>query len=125
MTPPVYVVDDDADLADSIRMVLASQAMDCRLFASADAFLAELDALPAGLILLDIFMPGTDGIDALRALKARGLDWPIVVMTSDDDPSLADLAWVAGAVEFLPKPFDGAELLRILRAQLKRLEKQD
>jgi two-component system response regulator FixJ len=122
MTAPVYVIDDDPALAESILALLQVQGIACRHFDSADRFLEDVGRLVPGCVLLDVFMPGTDGIEALRVLRGKGIAWPVIVTTSDDDPMISDFAWIAGAVEFIPKPWDSQMLISKVKSQLARLE---
>ena len=118
----VYVVDDDESVADSLVALLGMHGLAARHFPSADLFLRAVGSLEPGCIVLDVFMPGIDGIDALGMLRERGIEWPAIVMTSDSDPIIADFAWVAGAVEFVPKPYVPAILIQKVQTQLRRLE---
>ncbi|MDB5670424.1 MAG: response regulator [Alphaproteobacteria bacterium] len=124
MTAPIYIVDDDAHLAESIGTVLALQGLAFRHFPSAAAFLEAADGLEVGCVLLDVHMPGMNGLAALQTLRERGIAWPVIVSTTDVDHSVEDLAWVYGAVEFLRKPYDGARLLRMLRSRLGAMNAQ-
>jgi two-component system response regulator FixJ len=122
MAAPVYIVDDDPALADSIGAVLTVEGLSFRHFSTATAFLEAAGTIEPGCVLLDVHMPGVDGLAALQALRARKISWPVIVSTTDGDHSVEDFAWVYGAVEFLRKPYDTARLLRILRSRLEALE---
>lgn len=106
----VYIVDDDAGVRESIGFMLAAAGRDSRDFASAFAFLDAVDTLTPGCILLDMRMPGMDGVDLLRVLDERGLGWPVIIITGHGEGPLASRAMQLGAVDFVEKPF-GEELL--------------
>ena len=111
---PTYVVDDDGHIRSSLSVLLEVSAMPTRAFASGEAFLEEVDSLAPGCILLDIRMPGLDGLAVLRDLQARGTDWPVIVMTGHGEVGTAVSAMKLGAIEFLEKPFGEGELLDAL-----------
>ena len=124
---PTYVVDDDVHIRSSLSVLLEVSAMPARAFASGDAFLEELDGLAPGCILLDIRMPGVDGLAVLRDLHARGTDWPVIVMTGHGEVGTAVSAMKLGAIEFLEKPFGENELLDALgrAAEMLRSNQDD
>ena len=103
---PVYVIDDDNEVRRSLHYLLASANLVSWPFASAADFLANLPTLTAAPILLDIRMPEMDGIQLLSVLRSRGIGWPIIVMTSHGEISVAVQAIKLGAMEFLEKPFE-------------------
>ncbi|QAY77274.1 response regulator transcription factor [Sphingosinicella sp. BN140058] len=111
---PVYIVDDDAQIRTSLGVLLDVNRLQCRGFATGDAFLAALAELPPGRILLDIRMPGSDGIAVLSELHARRYRWPVIVMTGHAEVALAVTAMKLGAIEFLEKPFRETALLEAL-----------
>jgi two-component system response regulator FixJ len=121
MGAPVYIVDDDPELAESVGAVLTMAGLPFRHFTTATAFLEAAGGLEPGCILLDVHMPGVDGLSALKVLRDRRIGWPVIVSTTDVDTSTEDFAWVFGAVEFLRKPYDSARLLQILRSRLKAM----
>ena len=112
ITGIVYIVDDHAELASSLDMLLRGEGFGTRLFASADLLLEAIDTLPAGCILMDLYMPGSDGIEGLQQIRAKGIDWPVILMSGNAEDNDEDLAWACGAVQFLHKPFDGDALIR-------------
>lgn len=109
-----YVIDDDRDIRVSLRMLLQEDGVDARPFLSAIDFLDEVDSLRPGVILLDVRMPGMDGIALLQALVERGIRWPVVIMTGHADVALAVRAMKLGAMDFLEKPFPHNELSALL-----------
>jgi two-component system response regulator FixJ len=118
----VHVVDDDVAVRQSLSFLLASEGLPVRLHESASAFLDAVQELTAGCIVTDVRMPGIDGIELLRRLKARGFALPVIVMTGHADVPLAVEAMKEGAIEFIEKPFDDDLFLAAVRAALGRQE---
>jgi len=110
----VHVVDDDRDVRRSLSFMLGSGEFQSRPFASGQDLLDNLSDLPPGCLLLDIRMPDMDGFQVMEALAARGVEWPIVIMTGHGEVSVAVRAMKMGAVDFLEKPFDESLLLASL-----------
>ena len=114
----VHVVDDDVDVRKSLGFLLATADFAVRLYESATAFLATEPRELDGCIVSDVRMPGIDGIEFLRQLKARGLGVPVIVMTGHADVALAVQAMKEGAVDFIEKPFDDQVLIDAIRSAL-------
>lgn len=118
----VHVIDDDEAMRDSLDFLLGVQGFEVRLYESAVAFLEALPAVAEGCILSDISMPGMSGLELLRALKARGVNRPVVLMTGHADMPMAVEAMKAGVVDFIEKPFLDEVLLQAVRAALARAQ---
>jgi two-component system response regulator FixJ len=118
----VYVIDDDEEMRDSLNFLLASTGFDVVLFESAQIFLDALPDLPFGCVLSDVRMPGIDGIELLKHMKARHSPFPIVIMTGHGDIPLAVEAMKLGAVDFLEKPFDDDRLIAMIETAIRRGE---
>jgi two-component system response regulator FixJ len=118
----VHVVDDDQAVRQSLSFLLASDGLPVRLHESASAFLQNVKEASAGCIITDVRMPGIDGIEFLRRLKASGFRLPVIVMTGHADVPLAVEAMKEGALDFIEKPFDDDLFLAAVRAALKRQE---
>ena len=116
----VHVVDDDVAVRQSLSFLLASDGLLVRLHESAAAFLESVREAPTGCIVTDVRMPGIDGIEFLRRLKARGFALPVIVMTGHADVPLAVEAMKEGAVDFVEKPFDDDLFLATIRLALSR-----
>ena len=114
--PLVVIVDDDLAVRDSLALLLRLHAFDVEAFASGEAFLAWVGAQPVDCVLLDLRMEGISGLDVQAALAARGLGYPIVVVTAHGDVATTRAALKAGAFDFIEKPFDDELLLRVIRA---------
>ena len=118
----VYVVDDDEAMRHSLKFLLGSADFEVTLFDSAQAFLAALSALEFGCVVSDVRMPGIDGIEMLRRLKAQHCGFPVIIMTGHGDVPLAVEAMKLGAVDFLEKPFDDNLLIAMVESGLRRAE---
>lgn len=118
----VYVIDDEEAMRDSLEFLLGSAEFDVALFDSAEVFLDCLPGLEFGCVISDVRMPGIDGIEMLRRMKARQCPFPVVIMTGHGDVPLAVEAMKLGAVDFLEKPFDDDLLIAMVDAGLRRAE---
>lgn len=118
----VHVVDDDDAVRESASILLDSAGYEVVTHASGVAFLDAVDGLAPGCILLDIHMPGLTGLQVQGRLKARGLDWPIIVLTGQGDVGIAVQAMKNGAFEFLEKPYRNEVLLETLADAFDTLE---
>lgn len=115
----VFVVDDDDAARDSLVMLLKSDGLNSKGFASAHDFLATFDPAARGCIITDLRMPSMDGIELIRALKGVGCILPVIVITGHADVSRAVDAMKAGAVDFIEKPYESELILRVVRACLE------
>jgi two-component system, LuxR family, response regulator FixJ len=113
----VFVVDDDADIRDSMQMLLEVAGFKVRNFISAKQFLAD-DSAKHGCLIADIRMPDMSGLELQEEVARRHLDLPVIIMTGHGDVPLAVRAMKAGAVDFLEKPFDDEKMLASVRRAL-------
>jgi FixJ family two-component response regulator len=113
MIPPplVYVVDDDAAVRDSLLLLLESAGLRAAEFDSAEAFLAAHRGDQPGCLVLDVHMPGMDGLELQNELVRRGELMPIIFLTAHGDVPKTVRAMKAGAVDFLTKPVNGKLLV--------------
>jgi len=111
---PIYIVDDDASVRRSTKFILDNARWPARCFPSGDAFLKEVRTLPPGCVLLDIRMPGQDGLMIQKQLVKQGVTFPIIVITGHGDVSVAVRAMKEGAIDFLEKPFRRDDLFAAL-----------
>ncbi len=118
----VYVIDDDEAMRDSLEFLLSSADFSVRLFESGHHFLDALSGIDFGCIVSDVRMPGIDGIELLKRLKAGRGTLPVVIMTGHGDVPLAVEAMKLGAVDFLEKPFEDDRLIGMIEMALKRAE---
>jgi two-component system response regulator FixJ len=113
---PVYVIDDDDAMRDSLSFLLETSGFQPHLYPTASAFLDQAAALTKGCIVTDVRMPGMNGIELARYLRETGNALPIVMITGHGDVPLAVEAMKSGVADFLEKPFDDEALLRAIRA---------
>ncbi len=120
----VFVVDDDPSMRKSLRRLLASAGHSVQLFASAHEFLRQKrDEKPACLIL-DVRMPGLDGLKLQEALAKKGGSIPIIFISGYGDISTSVQAMKGGALDFLPKPFSESALLNAVEEALDKLRRE-
>jgi two-component system response regulator FixJ len=118
----VYVIDDDEAMRDSLDFLLGAANFHVTLFESAHHFLDTLSSIEFGCVVSDVRMPGIDGIELLKRLKAGPTLFPVVIMTGHGDVPLAVEAMKLGAVDFLEKPFEDDRLIGMIDAALKKAE---
>ena len=118
----VHLVDDDEAIRRSASFMLRTSGYLVKTYASGVEFLEVANQVDPGCILLDVKMPGMDGLEVQQALKARNILLPVVVMTGHGDVGVAVQAMKAGAVDFIEKPFEKAVLLSALEQGFDRLE---
>lgn len=116
----VLIVDDDMSVRQSLQLLVESSGLKTQAFSSADEFLGTDVPLEPSCLLLDVRLPGTDGLILQSELKARGWDIPIVFMTGHATVPMTVKAMRAGAIEFLCKPLDDVILLEAVTAALKQ-----
>lgn len=110
-TPSVYIVEDDEAVRDSLQMVLESVGYKVSTYPTGNAFLDVWDADMSGCLLLDIRMPGINGMELQRKLNERNSILPIIFVTGHGDVPMAVEAMQHGAVDFVQKPYREQELL--------------
>ena len=118
----VFVVDDDAGVRSSIRLLLKSVGIPATPMASAQEFLAAFDPTQPGCIVLDIRMPGMSGLELQQELNRRGAMLPVLFITGHGDVPMAVEAMQHGAFDFLQKPFRDQDLIDRIQKALKRDE---
>jgi two-component system, LuxR family, response regulator FixJ len=116
----VYVIDDDEAMRDSLDFLLGAADFHVTLFESAQHFLDALPDASFGCVVSDVRMPGIDGIEMLKRLKASRSTFPVVIMTGHGDVPLAVEAMKLGAVDFLEKPFEDDRLIGMIDIALKQ-----
>ena len=115
----VYVVDDDPAVRKGLMRLLRSAGHEVTAFASAEEFLVRDDRQGVGCIVLDVRMPGVDGLELPANLAAQGVDLPIVFLTGHGDIPLSVKAMKQGAADFLTKPADEEVLLNAVHKALE------
>ncbi len=120
----MFVVDDDASVRGALARLLHSAGYQTETFASAEGFLAESRFDAPGCIILDVRMPGLNGLELQQTLAAADRQLPIVFITGHGDVPMSVRAMKAGAEDFLPKPFDDEELLKAVAQALNRSQRE-
>jgi two-component system response regulator FixJ len=116
----VFVVDDDQAMRKSLRRLFERVGFEVETYADANEFLTGYDPAKPGCLLLDIRMPGMNGLDLQDKLAEDQLDIPVVVISGHGDVEKAVRAMKAGAVDFIRKPYKGQVLLARVREALER-----
>lgn len=117
--PTAFVVDDQESMRRAIQDLFTSVGMAVETFGSAAEFLAAYDPARPGCLVLDIRMPGMDGLELQQTLKTRGVTLPIVFLTGHGDVAMAVQAMHAGAVGFIEKPFREQQLLECAKRAIQ------
>jgi len=123
MTEPsatVYVVDDESDVLKALERLLGAAGYSVRTFASSKLFLAQHDDTAPGCIVLDLALPGLNGLELQQALQTMGSELPIIFLTGRGDIAASVRAMKLGAADFLTKPVDADELVAAVEAALER-----
>jgi two-component system response regulator MprA len=121
----ILVVDDDAPIRRMLERMLAAEGYGVRLAADGSSALTAVERSVPDLVVLDVAMPGMDGLAVCRRLRAKGLSLPILLLTARDAVGDRVAGLDAGADDYLVKPFAGEELLARLRALLRRGHEPD
>jgi DNA-binding response OmpR family regulator len=116
----ILVVDDEPTIVTVVRERLERDGFSVRTAASGEDALAHMEAAPAELIVLDLMLPGIDGLEVLRRLRAQGDTVPVVVLTARDEDVDKIVGLELGADDYLVKPFNPRELTARIRAVLRR-----
>jgi two-component system response regulator FixJ len=116
--PTVVVVDDDEAVRDSLQAMLEAEGFAVETFAAAEDFLESYAPKPDSCLLVDVRMPGMDGIELLTKLATRVNSPPVIMITGHGDVPMAVMAMKLGAVDFVEKPFAAATLERSIRDAL-------
>ena len=116
--PVVYVVDDDAAVLKGLSRLLGAHGLAVRTFRSANSFLEVCAGATHGCLVLDVSMPGLDGLGLQAALAARGCTLPIIFLTGQGDVPMSVRAMKQGAVDFLTKPASDEDLIAAITAAI-------
>jgi len=119
-TPIVFVVDDDISVRESLELLIRSEGWEPETFASAQEFLARPRSLVPSCLVLDVSLPGLNGLELQKRVAIERTDVPIIFITGFGDVPMTVQAMKAGAVEFLTKPFSDDVLLSAIRNAIER-----
>ena len=120
--PLVMVVDDDQDLAEMLSIVLNGAGMEVDLVGRGDEVMELFTANPPDLVLLDVMLPGIDGIEVCKLIREKSMV-PIVMLTAKSDTQDVVLGLEAGADDYMVKPFKHQELVARINTRLRRTTK--
>jgi FixJ family two-component response regulator len=118
--PVVFVVDDDVSVRESLELLIRTAGWEPETFESAQAFLERPRPMVPSCVILDVAMPGLNGLDLQKRIATDRPDMPIIFLTGYGDVPMTVQAMKAGAVEFLTKPFSDAVLLDAIAAAVDR-----
>jgi len=116
----VFVVDDDASIRDAVKSLLKSVGLRAEVFGSTEDFVKTARPEIPSCLVLDVRLPGMSGLEFQEELAKTGIRIPIIFVTAHGDIPMTSRAMKAGAIEFLPKPFQKQELLDAIHQALKR-----
>ncbi len=123
-TELVFLIDDDASVRKGVSRLLRSAGYKCETFASASDFLEREQHAGPTCLIVDVRMPGLNGMELQEALVQRRREEQLVFITGHGDISMCSQAMKAGAVDFLPKPFGDEQLLECVERALSRSREQ-
>lgn len=121
----VHIIDDEEPIRRSASFMLKTSGFQVAAWPSGVEFLKAGRQAEMGCVLLDVRMPGMDGLEVQQAMGEQGLAMPVVVMTGHGDISIAVRAMKAGAVDFIEKPFGKALLLDALASAFERIDRAE
>ena len=118
-TQRIMIVEDDPAIADFVQTALKREGFETELVKRGDLVLARVEASPPDLILLDLMLPGMDGLDVCKTLRLRSQYIPIIMLTAKDDEVDKIVGLEIGADDYITKPFKIRELIARIRAHLR------
>ncbi len=121
----VLIVEDDATIARFVELELTHAGYDVYKFGDGESALEEVGDIKPDLMLLDLMLPGVDGLTVARTVRERGMGMPIMMLTARSETQDVVKGFEAGADDYLRKPFEIPELLSRVRALLKRTEHEN
>ena len=111
----VCIVDDDDAVRDSMRILIESYGLPVRDYPSASAYLNDMPSGGGGVLLLDLHMPGMNGLELLEVLRRRRMNTPAIIITGRADPSLAERIERARVLALLHKPVGDEDLVALIQ----------
>jgi len=125
MSKPVWIIDDDRSIRWVLEKALGREQIDFKSFASADEAMADLSDDPPKMVISDIRMPGSSGLDLLQTLRQKHPTLPVIIMTAYSDLESAVSSFQGGAFEYLPKPFDVNHAVELIRRALVQSQRKN
>lgn len=120
MNPLIYIADDEPSIRELIRSFLEEEEFRVRTFANGETLLSAFESDPCDLVILDIMMPGRDGLSICRALRKRS-DVPIILLTARDSDADYITGFTLGCDDYFTKPFSPVKLTLRVKAIFKRM----
>lgn len=117
----IYIVDDDEAIRHSASFMLRLEGFTVQTYPDGPHFLEDLDPFEQACILLDVRMPGMDGLTVQKRLNELGCGMPVIILTGHGDVPVAVEAMKDGAIDFLEKPYEKQNLLRAIRSGFEAL----
>jgi FixJ family two-component response regulator len=121
----VFIVDDDMAVRRSLEMLLTAIGLPARAYGSCEEFLAQYDPCQTGCLILDMRLPGMDGLELLSILSQRDCCLPTIVVTGHGDVPMTVEAFKKGAVDFIQKPYREHELLNSIKKAIHKSETEN
>ncbi|TSA11742.1 MAG: DNA-binding response regulator [Betaproteobacteria bacterium] len=118
--PKVHIVDDDEAMRDSLKWLLESRGFSVALYPTGEAFIAAFDSDFCGCLVLDVRMPGMSGLHLYELLQTRHSTLPVIFITGHGDVPMAVSALKQGAADFIEKPFNDEDMLRLIESCMKQ-----
>jgi len=122
--PVVFIVDDDESVCKALKRLLKSAGIKARTLSSAEDFLNQGCHNVPGCLILDVRMPGMNGLELQEKLVKSGSTMPIIFMSAHEDTPTREQAMKAGAIAFLKKPFEDQILIEKVNSVLSRIENE-
>jgi two-component system nitrogen regulation response regulator GlnG len=122
---PVWIIDDDRSIRWVLEKALEREDLEFKSFASADEATQALSLGPPEMVISDIHMPGSSGLELLQTLRDRYPDLPVIIMTAYSDLESAVSAFQGGAFEYLPKPFDVNHAVELIQRALEQSQRRN
>src|SRR5260370_25979793 len=119
-SPLVCVVDDDISVRESVEVLIRGEGLVVEMFDAAERFLGQARPEPPACLIVDLSLPGMNGLELQEALVQAGADAPTIFLTGDGDIPTSVQAMKAGALEFLTKPYDADDLVAAVRHAISR-----
>lgn len=122
--PLIVIVDDDESVCRALRRLVRSVGMEAEIFTSGQDFIDLCEAMPSyepGCVILDVQMPGMNGLDVQQRLLKSRKKIPVIFITAHDDLGARERALAAGALAFIRKPFQDEILIKTMRQALNRI----
>jgi FixJ family two-component response regulator len=115
----IAIVDDDQSVRKALQRLLRAAGLEADTYASAHEFLEAREVRPPDCLVLDLYMPGTSGLDLMQRIAENQLKLPVIIITGHDEPDMRSRCMSAGARAYLCKPVGGSALLRAISRALE------